>query len=152
MLWCLVTSITAICFLSGIADTAQTSRIVVIKSPPFTISASLLRSLHWLPVKFRVDFKICLLTFTMLHEKQPVYRYSMQAKSLPSQLRRSNKGITLSVLMVKTNTGARPFQSCSPSLWNHLLLSVHSVVHSATSTVIFRKRLRMHLLDLTFPP
>ena len=32
---------------------------VVTKSPPFTRSVPLLRSLHWLPVKYRVHFKIC---------------------------------------------------------------------------------------------
>ena len=55
--------------LSGIAETDLTKlqRIlnrlahVVTKSPPFTRSVPLLRSLHWLPVKYRVHFKICLL-------------------------------------------------------------------------------------------
>ena len=53
--------------LSGIADThvAKLQRVqnrlarVVTMSPPFTRTVPLLRSLHWLPVKFRVDFKIC---------------------------------------------------------------------------------------------
>ena len=62
--------------LSGIADTDLTklqrvqNRLahVVTKSPPFTRSAPLLRSLHWLPVKFRVHFKICLLNYKTLSE------------------------------------------------------------------------------------
>ena len=68
--------------LSGIADTdlAELQRVqnrlarVVTKSSPFTHSFPLLRSLHWLPVKCRVDFKICLLTHKTLSEKQPVSR------------------------------------------------------------------------------
>ena len=56
--------------LSGIAETDITklqrvlNRLarVVTKSPPFTRSVPLLCSLHWLPVKYRVHFKICLLT------------------------------------------------------------------------------------------
>ena len=56
--------------LSGIADTDLTKlqRVQsllargVVKSTPFTRSVSLLGSLHWMSVKFRVDFKICLLT------------------------------------------------------------------------------------------
>ena len=36
---------------------------VVTMSPPFTSSVPLLFSLHWLPVKYRVDFKICLRLF-----------------------------------------------------------------------------------------
>ena len=60
--------------LSGIANTdlAKLQRVqnrlahVVTKSPPFTCSVPLLCSLHCLPVKFIVDFKICLLTYETL--------------------------------------------------------------------------------------
>ena len=66
--------------LSGIAatDLTKLQRIqnllarVVTKTPPLTHSVPLLRSLHWLPVKSGVDFKICLLTYKTLSEKQPV--------------------------------------------------------------------------------
>ena len=68
---------------------------VVTKSPPFTPSAPLLHSLHWMPVKFGTDFKICLLTCTILHEKQPVYLQSMLATSLASRSLRSHQGIPL---------------------------------------------------------
>ena len=129
--------------LSGIAETDLTKlqRIlnrlgrVVAKSPPFTRSVSLLRSLEWLPVKYRVHFKICLLTYTALHEEQPVYCRSLIATSLPSCSLMSNRGITLSVPRNKTNTGARAFSSCAPSLWNNLPLSVRS----ATSVTTFKK-------------
>ena len=84
--------------LYGIADSDLTKRIqnqlarLVTKSPPFTRSVPLLRSLHWLPVKFRIFFKISLLTYKTLHEKQFVYLHSMLAASLPSRTLRSNKG------------------------------------------------------------
>ena len=103
--------------LSGIAETDLTKlqRILnhlacaVTKSPPLTRSVSLLRSLHWLPVKYRVHFKICLLTYKALHEEQPVYLRSLIATSLPSRSLRSNGGITLSVL------GLRPALAQGPS-------------------------------------
>ena len=59
-------------------DLTQLQRIqnrlvrMVTKSPPFTCSLPLLRFLHWLPVRFGVLFKINLLTYKTLHEKQPV--------------------------------------------------------------------------------
>ena len=110
--------------LSGIADTdlAKLQRVqnrlarVVTKSPPFTHSVPLLCSLHWLPVKFRVDFKICLLTYKTLSEKQPVYLHPLLATPLPSRSLRSNKGITLPVPRVKTNAGKMSFSSCAWSL------------------------------------
>ena len=39
----------------------QLARLVT-KSPPFTRNLPLLRALHWLPVRFRILFKINLLT------------------------------------------------------------------------------------------
>ena len=81
------------------------------KSPPFTCSVPLLRSLHWLPVKYRVHFKMCLLTYKALHEQQPVYLLSLIATSLPSRSLRSNRGISLSFPRIRTNTGARAFSS-----------------------------------------
>ena len=141
--------------LSGIAETDLTKfqcvlkrlACVVTKSPPFTHSVPLLRSLHWLPVKYRVHFKICLLTYKALYEEQPVYLCSLIAISLPSRSLRSNRGITLSIPRTKTNTGARAFSSCAPSLWNNLPLSVRS----ATSVAIFRRRLKTYLFNLAFP-
>ena len=142
--------------LSGIAETDLTklqrvlNRLahVVTKSPPFTRSVPLLHSLHWLPVKYRVHFKICLLTYKALHEEQPVYLHSLIAISLPSRSLGSNRGITLSIPRIKTNTGARAFNSCAPSLWNNLPLSVCS----ATSVATFRRRLKIYLFHLAFPP
>ena len=138
--------------LSGIAETDLTklqsilNRLarVITKLPPFTRSVPLLRSLHWLPVKYRVHFKICLLTYKALHEEQLVYLRSLIAISLPSRLLRSNRGITLSIPRIKTNTGARAFSSCAPSLWNNLPLSVRSAT--------FGRRLKTYLFDLAFPP
>ena len=141
--------------LSGIAGTDLTklqhvlNRLarVVTNSPLFTRSMALLRSLHCLPVS-RVHFKICLLTYKALHEEQPVYLRSLIAISLPSRSLRSYRGITLSIPRIKTNTGARVFSSCAPSLLNNLPLSVRS----ATSVATFRRRLKTYLFDLASPP
>ena len=59
---------------------------LVTKSPPFTHSVPLLHSRHLLPVRFRILFKIHLLTYKTLHERQPVYLYSTLAASLPIPL------------------------------------------------------------------
>ena len=119
----------------------------VTKSPPFTHSVPLLHSLHWLPVQFRILFKISLLTYKTIHQKQPVYLPSMLAPSLPSSSQRSSEGISLSVPRVQTNTGARAFYSCVSSLWNSLPLSVHSAISVATSN----KHLKTHFFDLALP-
>ena len=95
--------------LSGIAETDLTTlqRIlnrlarVVTKSLSFTRSVPLLRSLHWIPVKYSVHFKIFLLTYKALHEEQPVYLRSLIATSLPSHWLRSEESLCQSL-------GSRP--------------------------------------------
>ena len=47
--------------------------IVVTKAPRFSRSVPILKRLHWLPVKFRIHFKICAITFRTLKENQPAY-------------------------------------------------------------------------------
>ena len=111
---------------------------LVTKSPPFTCSIPLLRSLHWLPIRFRQLFKIILLTYRTLREKQAVYLHSMLAASIPFRSLRTNNDNSLSVPRVKTNTGARVSHSCAPSLWNNLPLSVRS----ASSLATFKKCLK----------
>ena len=137
--------------LYGIADIDLTrlqrvqnrlARLVTM-SPPFTRSLPLLRSLQWLPVRFKIN----LLTYKTLSEKQHVYLHSILAASIPSHSLRSNNDDSLSVPRVKTNTGARAFHSCAPSLWNNLPLSVHSAISVAT----FKKHPKTHLFDLAFP-
>ena len=120
----------------------------VTKSSPFTRSLPQLLSLHWLPGRFRILFKISLLTYKTLHEKQPVYLHSILAASLPSHSLRSNDENSLSIPKVKTNTGPRAFHSCAPSLWNNLPLSGRSAIPVATS----KKNLKTLLFGLTFHP
>ena len=45
--------------------------------------------------KFRILFKMSLLTYKLLHENQPVYLHSMLAPSLLSHSRRCSQGISL---------------------------------------------------------
>ena len=108
--------------LYGIADTDLTilKRIqnrpacIVTKSPSFTHNVPLLCTLHWLPVKFRILFKISLFTYETLHEKQLVYLHFMLAASVPCHSLRSSKGISLSAPSVKTKMGASAFHSLCP--------------------------------------
>ena len=47
-----------------VTEEPTTSRLLVVtKKPPLTCSDPLLRSLHWLPIQFRVEFKACVLTY-----------------------------------------------------------------------------------------
>ena len=64
-------------------------------APKYCHVTPLLRELHWLPVRLRVDFKILLVTFKILHGVAPSYLKDL-VSVLPDsryQLRRNNNGI-----------------------------------------------------------
>ena len=50
---------------------------VVTKSPRFCHITPLLKSLHWLPVRYMIKFKLCSLTYQALTGGQPVYIRNM---------------------------------------------------------------------------
>ena len=50
---------------------------VVAKAPRFSRSIPLLKSLHWLPIKFRIKYKICTFVFRCLNDGQPSYLSSL---------------------------------------------------------------------------
>ena len=89
---------------------------VVTRSLRFSRSEPLLKSLHWLPVRYRIIFKICTITYQALSTKQPAYLHSMLTPARqPRQLRSSGSGL-LYVPRFKTNAGTRAFSVAAPTL------------------------------------
>ena len=121
---------------------------VVTKSPRFTRSIPLLRSLHWLPINFRCQYKICLLAYKALNEGYPAYLHDLLVPATAVRTLRSGGGVKLKVPKTRTKTGSRAFRVSGPVLWN----SLPSSVTSAGSIAIFRKRLKTHFFDMAFPP
>src|SRR6218665_405151 len=79
--------------------------------------------LHWLPVPFRIDYKLCLLVFLSLHGAAPVYLrdYCIGTRSSASGLRlRSLERTDLQVRRMRTHFGDRAFSAAGPRCWNSL--------------------------------
>ena len=121
---------------------------VVSRAGRFASSTPLLHSLHWLPISFRIKFKILTLTYNTLLSGKPSYLGNLIHQVTPRRNLRFNKGPLLSVPTCKTMTGSRAFSVCAPSLWNKLPLSIRL----SESLVCFRKRLKTHFFSLAFPP
>ena len=121
---------------------------VVTRSPRFTPSKPLLKSLHWLPVQYRIMFKMCTITYQALSSKQPSYLHTLLTPiRKPIQLRSSTSDL-LFVPKVNTNMGTRAFAVGAPTLWNMLPSSVKSVENIAK----FRRHLKTYLYNLAYPP
>ena len=79
----------------------------------------LLREMHWLPVRMRIEFKLLLITFKMLKGLAPQYLSELIFVLPPSNynLRRNNNGILLSTSKFKSKKtlGDRAFFVCRPN-------------------------------------
>lgn len=109
-----------------------------------------LANLHWLRVPQRVDFKIAVLTYKVLHGTGPQYLGPLvRVADLPGrQALRSAGTNRLVVPPVRLATvGSRAFAVAAPRVWN----SLPSHVTSATSLATFRRLLKTHMYTLSFP-
>ena len=121
---------------------------VVTKAPRFCHSIPLLKSLHWLPIKFRIQSKRCNFVFRCLNDGQPSYLSSLLFSADSVKHLRSNNTNKLKVPRIRTKFGERAFSVSGPTLWN--LLPAHLGVAKNISS--FRKLLKTHFFDLAFPP
>lgn len=78
--------------------------------------------LHWLPVKYRIVFKILLLVFKSLCGQAPGYMSSMLKPYIPpiSGLRSSSNSLLVVPRSRLTTCGDKAFAVCGPRLWNEL--------------------------------
>ncbi len=80
-----------------------------------------LESLHWLPVSFRVDLKILMLTYKALHGLAPQYLSELLIPYTPTRDLRSSETGLLTVPLTRLRLmGDRAFSSLAPKLWNSL--------------------------------
>uniref|UniRef100_A0A3P9M6K8 Reverse transcriptase domain-containing protein n=1 Tax=Oryzias latipes TaxID=8090 RepID=A0A3P9M6K8_ORYLA len=107
----------------------------------------ILKSLHWLPICFRIDFKILLTAFKCLNGLAPSYLSDLLVRYEPSRTLRSSGTGLLTIPTVKTKTyGEASFQHYGPRLWN----SLPEGLRAAESIDTFKKRLKAHLFNLAF--
>ena len=104
-----------------------------------------LKSLHWLPIPARIEYKILLLTFKCVHGTAPVYLSQLIEIYQPARSLRSEGQVLLKKTKSRTKTyGDRSFQHCAPYLWNNLPQDVRSIsslsgFKSALKTFLFRR-------------
>ena len=102
------------------------------------ISAGLME-LHWLPVRYRIQFKIAVIRFKVLSTNEPTYLRNMLEIQQPQRARRATTGILLRVPKSNLKTaGDRSFAVSAPKIWN----SLPGTLKSAQSLQIFKKKLK----------
>ena len=81
----------------------------------------ILHLLHWLPVSFRIDYKVLLLTHQCINGHAPPYLQELITPQTSNRTLRSTNSSLLRVPNIKLRTmGDRAFCSAAPRLWNSL--------------------------------
>ena len=123
---------------------------VVSLVPRFDHITPVLMELHWLPVRFRIQFKILLLVFKALQGWAPQYLIDLvRPRQSGSRALRSasNVNVTLEVPRTKCKTfGDRAFAVSAPRLWNQLPVDIRA----ADSIPQFKGLLKQHLYEVAF--
>lgn len=104
-------------------------------------------NLHWLPITFRIKYKIILLTFKALHDLAPNYLQDIITLHIPKRnLRSSSKFLLSSKTYNLKSYGLRSFSVAAPLLWNSLPSSIRNN-HNLSS---FKNELKTHLFEQEF--
>ena len=108
-----------------------------------------LHQLHWLPVKFRIMYKIIVsvLIYKCLHGLAPDYLAELIQEYKPSRNLRSSSKIDLVTTSVSTASyGQRSFHYAAPELWNTLPLHIKN----SQTVEQFKSSLKTYLFTIAF--
>ena len=107
-----------------------------------------LMSLLWLPIEYRIKYKLSCICFNSVSGTAPSYLSSLLSLYTPSRpLRSSSDGKKFCVPLVSTRSfGQRSFVHSAPSVWNSLPYQLRS----SGSLVSFKSALKTHLYTEVF--
>ena len=107
----------------------------------------ILASLHWLPVAFRVDFKVLLISFKAQRGLAPSYISELLSPyDPPCGLRSAGKGLLTTRTATYVTRGDRAFAVRAPRLWNALPEKIR-LTDSLTS---FKSLLKTYMFQKAF--
>ena len=133
--------------LSKLQRVQNTAARIITRTPRWNHITPVLKDLHWLPVCYRIQFKILTHTYKALNGQSPSYLKDMLEVYRPVRDLRSQNSNTLVVPRTRTNQfGNRSFQYAAPNLWN----SLPSKIRTAAKLDIFKKLLKTHFFVMHF--
>ena len=108
----------------------------------------ILRDLHWLSVRDRIVFKICLLCHKCLNNSAPIYLSNGLTRYIPARPLRSASDQTILVKPERNYKayGQRSFQFLAPRIWNELPRNIRE----EASVNSFKSQLKTHLFSSSY--
>ncbi len=106
----------------------------------------ILQSLHWLPIKFRISYKILLLTYKALNGLAPAYLTNLLSRYNPTRsLRSQNSGLLVVPRIANPLKEVELFHIWLPNSGIAFLITFGVQTHS-----MFKSRLKTHLFSQAF--
>ena len=110
---------------------------------------SMLQQLHWLPMQYRITYKLCLLMHLIHTSQAPSYLTDIvpQTASVTSRTRlRSGSSLRYEQPRTRLKFGQRAFSFAAPAAWNSLPPSLQELFDTAS----FKRNLETLLFQRAF--
>ena len=110
---------------------------------------SALKELHWLPIRQRIEYKLCLLVYLSINDRAPGYlrdKLTFVSDRPGRASLRSAQTRNLDVPRTRLRLGERAFQVAAPTAWNKL----PEDIKCATTTALFKKKLKTFLFKSVY--
>ena len=116
---------------------------------------NILKDLHWLPVRHRIDYKISLITFKALNTNNPKYLKELIKPQIPQKSLRSSSQFLLEVPASRSALHDRAYSVVGPKTINSLPINLRKMafVSEPGSCLIgsFKKQLKPTCSPNTYP-
>ena len=130
----------------------------VCRTSKFAHISPILKALHWLKIKERIEYKVASLTYNALQFHQPSYIANLLTVQSNSYSTRSSSLVTLKrPTVVRAAISKRSFFHSAPVLWNSLPPCLRQPAESVNdilgvSRPTFLAHLKTFLFSKSFPP
>ena len=108
-----------------------------------------LRERHWLPVDYRIGYKLCLMMHAVVHGRAPSYICDLVVPLATMKNRerlRSHSSGDYDVPRVRTLFGSRAFSVAGPVAWNQLPTNLRTVAPVEN----FKSKLKTYLFEIAY--
>ena len=116
----------------------QNSVAWTVLQQPLLSSRDTLQQIHWLPVKWRIQFKLASLTYKVLHTGTPSYLSERLHPYIPSRTLQSSSSANLYVPRTNLHFGLRSFHHAAPTVW----IFLPSTLRSSQTLNTFQKHIK----------
>ena len=119
-----------------------------VRLPRFSHISATLFDVHWLPIRYRITFKICILVYQAYHRIAPSYLCDLIVPYVNTRSLRSNDICLIEPCKPRIRSyGERCFKYAGPQEWNKLPI----YIRKSSSLSILKTQLKPFLFRLAYP-